>query len=332
MRAQVDLNAAAGQELRAKQSTKMRGSLRVVVRMLSAVGLFFCAAVAANAAGPPSAHWAGALRADIDRVAQIDWRMSTSAARLCTDTSSGVGLRIDSLDAYSRADRNAVGGALGLGPLPQVSSVAHGSPSELAGVAVGDDLVAINGIAVGEAIAPIDGNATADKVETALSQLPLSQPATLLLARDGRELEISLTPVVRCDFVAVVDIDDGIKAYSDRGGLALTTGLISFAGSADRLALIFGHEMAHVLLRGRHDELNIRGKRKEDEADRLGAILASCAGYDMTSAIGFWLSYDDSRPLSFLPMFTHRSGKRRFEILREFLPSIDCANVNLDNF
>lgn len=309
----------------------MRGGLRVLVRVLSAVGLFSSAA-AASAAGPPSAEWARALRADIDRVAQIDWRMSTSAARHCNNSASGLGLRIDSLDAYNRADREAVGSELGIGSLPQISSIARGSPADLADVAVGDDLVAINGMPIGETIAAIDGNATADRVETALSQLPVSQPATLSLVRDGRALEATLAPVARCDFVAVVAIDDSVKAYSDRGGLALTTGLISFAGSADRLALIFGHEMAHVLLRDRHDALNIRGKRKEDEADRLGAILASCAGYDMTSAIGFWLSYDDSRPLSFLPMFTHRSGKRRFEILQEFLPSIDCAKVSLDKF
>ena len=278
-------------------------------------------------AEPPETHWSLTLRNYIDRVAQVDWRLGATAQPLCSKHRAALGLRFDSLDAYAEGDRAAVSTALGLNSAPQISSVAIGSPAQHAAIVQGDEIVKINRTPITTIIAGVEGNATADRIETAIARLPINTAIHLTLNRNGEEYDVDVMPETRCPIAAIVAVNDGLKAYSDRTGLAITTGLRAFFRNDDELALIFGHELAHVLLRDRHDRRDIGGKHKEDEADILGARLAGCSGYDLKAGTEFWKNFDRARPLSFLPSFSHRSGKKRFKILDSVGANLVCENL-----
>jgi len=92
--------------------------------------------------------WPVVLRMAMQRVANVEWRLLKAAGDTCPTKAAAYGIVFDSLDAYAESDRAMVARALNASDLPQVAAVAKGSPAELAGIVVGDDLVAIDGVAV----------------------------------------------------------------------------------------------------------------------------------------------------------------------------------------
>ncbi|TMM50162.1 M48 family metallopeptidase [Qipengyuania marisflavi] len=274
-------------------------------------------------------HWAVTLRGQLVRVAEIDWRLATVAPQRCARIAAGFGLALDSISAYPEAERPAVAAALNMTDLLQIAAVAKGSPGELAGLEAGDNLAAINGAAIASLYDPAVDIPRADQIEALLTRLPIAKPAQISVQRGGDAIDLAITPLPRCAARSILAVSDKVDAYSDQSNLALTTGMVEFAQNDDELALIAGHELAHIMLLDRHDRLQIRRKRKEDEADRLGAELAVCAGYDLAQASKFWLRYDSTRLLGFLPTFTHRNSKVRYRALTKLAAAgpPDCADI-----
>lgn len=265
------------------------------------------------------------IRSSIIRLAEVNWRLSQAARPLCPSQSAGYGLRFDSLDAYPVANRELISSALGISQLPQVLAIAPSGPSAKSELRVGDVILEINGQPTASVLADVDGVSTAHRLEFFLSTLNLSQSLILTIQRTGIDVAtVTLSPVPSCTYVAVVVPEKSRKAYSDRQGLAVTSGMMSEISIDDQLAWVVGHELAHILLTDYVELHRIRGKRKEDLADELGLRLAQCAGYDTSAAIEYLNDFRRSRPLSFLPTFSHRSPKRRYEALRKLPINFDC--------
>jgi hypothetical protein len=185
-----------------------------------------------------------------------------------------------------------------------VTQVFGGGSAERAGLAKGDMLLAINGedIATG----------TTDRHLQATWQT--GAPLALKVLRGGEEKEIVIRPERHCKTPLGIVRSDTVNAWAKDGAIYVTTGLLGFARTDEELALILGHEMAHLIL-GHLDKQNrnafwgallgglfgvgtaqagaqqamlAHSQDFEREADYLGIILAARAGYDIREAPQVW--------------------------------------------
>lgn len=87
-------------------------------------------------------------------------------------------------------------------------------------------------------------------------------------------------------------VENAYAAYDGR--VYVTKGLIDKAQNDDELALIIGHELAHVLL-GHVKPGNKKDNRlREMHADKLGMFLAMKAGYNPCKAVAVYARWYDS--------------------------------------
>ncbi len=262
-----------------------------------------------------------AMREQMLRLGEVDWRIRLAAGNLCPQMASGIGVVIDHAAAYGSPDGSAFTRALRLGKLPQVAVVAAGSPAAQAGVRPGDELVAIGDTAMADLLAASrDPSLFAEEVMESLAALPPGLPATLILQRGKASLRKKIAPVAVCGSRTILDSGRSLAAYSDSRNLAVTSALIEFTANDDELALIVGHELAHVVL----PRAPGAQQQQESEADLFGARLAHCAGYDVARAADFWPRYRVQDELARSRVPTHPLPERREEAIRAALPGLAC--------
>ncbi len=110
----------------------------------------------------------------------------------------------------------------------------------------------------------------------------------------------------------------------------MTKGMISTAGMAALIAMISSSDMSYtkkritaILASSGITLANLKFSRlNETEADRLGLILAAKAGYDPSSAVGFWQRMEaKSKFKTSRDWFsTHPSHANRISNIKSFLP------------
>lgn len=261
-------------------------------------------------------EWPTNLRSQMIRMASVGYQLSLAAAPLCSTKGAQTGLLIDDLAAYDPQDRPLVSRLLGLSDLPQIAGVAPGSPAARAGIKAGDEIVAIGGQAVSAIqAASRTPDLVADELDERLSATPAGAVVHLDLKRGGHPVSADLHPVEGCAARFVVKTDKGIEAFSDTRNVGLGAKLIAFTQSDDELALVAGHELAHIIYRDASTRSGLRQRDKEDRADVLGASLARCAGYDIRRALAFWPRYNQQDWLRFFRDPTHRSVKGRVGLI-----------------
>ena len=149
-----------------------------------------------------------------------------------------------------------------------------------------------------------------------------------------------------------------VNAWAVAGGrIAFYTGMFRVARSEAGLAVVMGHEVAHVLARHGAERISRElvttagayavlsaldinaetvgiaaagfgltvslpfSRRHESEADYIGLLLAAKAGYDPREAIAFWERFgarSGATPPEFLS--THPSSVTRIEDIKQWLP------------
>jgi len=293
--------------------------MRLLPAWIFALSSLTLAASGASAEREPTRPLA--MREQMLRLGDVDWRLRLAAADLCPQMASGTGMIIDHADAYALPEGIALVRALRLGRVPQVAVVAAGSPAAQAGIRPGDELVAIGEISMADLLAASpERSLFAEEVMELLAALPPGQPSDLIVQRGKASLRKKIVPITICASRTMLDSGRSLAAYSDARDLAVTSALIEFTANDDELALIVGHELAHVILPRAPGEQ----QQQESEADLFGARLAHCAGYDMARAADFWPRYraQDEAARSRLP--THPSPEKREEAIRAALPGFSC--------
>lgn len=156
----------------------------------------------------------------------------------------------------------------------------------------------------------------------------------------------------------VIDDPKQANAFALPGGkVAVYTGIFPVAQSTTGLAVVLGHEIAHVLARHGAERMSqamaaqagavavavasdsplVRqayglgaqygmmlpwGRTQESEADRIGLILMAEAGYDPSEAMDFWQRMERAGSGKQPPEFvsTHPSHETRQQQILEWLP------------
>lgn len=274
-----------------------------------------------------------ALRSEDLRVASVGYRLTTGATTLCPKRRAGAtGLLVADPEQY-RGDVRAVAADLfHLDRGPAVTGVVPGSAAELAGIRPGDRLIALDGrdLAAIDTDRPggrADGSGYAALVD-ALDGAFAGGPATLTLERDGRRLDIRLTPAVACATEFQLTLENSLNAGADGRTVSIARKMEQLAASDDELAFVLGHEMSHNIL-GHRDQLNghepLLGAfgignghilDTEMQADYYGVYAMALAGYDPMASVSFWERMRHSQGLLWMSNGTHLAGRRRTAFLQ----------------
>ncbi|MBC8552768.1 MAG: M48 family metalloprotease [Candidatus Brocadiales bacterium] len=203
-------------------------------------------------------------------------------------------------------------------------------------VGVIDDYIAdLAGIREGDIIKEIDDKEIKESDHVTFKPNKLS---TVVVERYDTRLSFDVEPEDK-PYVRIRLKEVGkINAYAKFTGIEFTTGMVHFVEDEDELAVIMGHELAH--LTAKHLPKNITmatlcgtlggltgpfaplttqalyapySRKNEREADYLGLIYAHNAGYDVQKGAALWkrfaLEIPKSRSKSFLR--THPASPER---------------------
>lgn len=158
-----------------------------------------------------------------------------------------------------------------------------GLPAAVAGMQVGDVITHVNGREV-DRRDHFYGLRTKDA----------AAPIQIRVEREGEPVELLVPVELGCALPAQSWFGSSINAMATRFGKYTGTyvyyGMLDFAPSDDDLAVVLGHELAHLILD------NGGTKRTEAEADYLGVYLAARAGFAVSGAPDFWTRMGRANP------------------------------------
>ncbi len=248
-----------------------------------------------------------------------------------------VGLKVLSIMPEGTFKNRAVIGALIVDNTENIASY-YKLPTEEGCVVVGviDDYIAdLAGIREGDIIKEIEGKEIKDCGHVTFKPNKIS---TVVVERSETRLSFDVEPEEK-PYVRIRLKETGkINAYAKFSGIEFTTGMVHFVEDEDELAVIMGHELAH--LTAKHLPKNITmatlcgtlgtltgpfapfaakalyapySRGNEREADYIGLIYAHNAGYDIEKGMRLWkrfaMEIPKSRSKSFLR--THPASPER---------------------
>lgn len=239
-----------------------------------------------------------ALLVQDTRLATIAERMLSANRDLCRQHMPLTGLVLHSEDQYRAS---VAGDAFANGRLA-VGALVPGSPASA--VLVPGDAIAAIGTTRTESLVAEDDAPLRDSAFALLAEQPAESTLALTIVHAGSERDVALAVQAGCRALVEIRSVSGLNARSDGRVIQINYGLAAEA-TDDELAVIFAHEMGHLVLEhrrrlssagvekgffgefGRNQQLN---RQVEVEADRISAHLLANAGYDPAIAPAFWRS------------------------------------------
>lgn len=290
------------------------------------------------------------------RVAKIHQRIAFANAEDCGSLqTNGVGIM-----ALSAADMDedwqAAARTVGLDEsFPTVTAVSPASPAQ-GRLREGDVLLSLNGTSLG----------TAEARKTALSDTG-STTASFTVRRNGKTERVTVTPRRTCNIPVFVDFTPGSNAFTDGKRIVISNGLLQMAGSDDELAVVIGHEMAHIAsghidakqqnalaggfaglavdiafalmganTQGAFSDLGVKtggqafSQDFEREADYVGSYFAERAGYDVGRGKVIWRRIAADNPKSMTFARTHPTTPERYVALDRTAAEIEQRRASGD--
>ena len=238
-----------------------------------------------------------------------------------------------------------------------IVGVLPGGPASLADLRAGDLMVQVNG----------KPTPTLRQATTLFGKLRKGEKAYLLIERDGLLAERTLVLVPK-PYPVSFDVEDSeaVNAYATPGQIVVTSGLLRFIQSDDELAVVLGHELAHltrghiakgmgpnilaglvgatagtaidIVLPGAGDAITqataagVSAPFSQDferEADYFGLRYTHQAGYRIEAALEFWDRFATQLPRSLSQSFfsTHPTSPERLLRLKKAIEEIQTAGA-----
>lgn len=212
---------------------------------------------------------------------------------------------------------------------PALLVVVPGGPAEAAGLRPDDTLMAANGVGLGEGRLAAAASFASLAASSDRLQAELSRSGRLQVRRNGETIERTISPRPGCAYETQVDPSSEVRASADANRVFVTSAMIEFTRDDDELAVVLGHEYAHIILGhppdplapeppSRRRALSPRTAEQELAADRLGLQLAHRAGFDVAAAPRLLERLGRTRPwLHFLPSGHPLLGRRIRSVRQE---------------
>ncbi|ANG63482.1 hypothetical protein A8C75_14050 [Marinobacterium aestuarii] len=171
-----------------------------------------------------------------DRLARVARPLLIAALELCPATQrSDYGLRLHSIDSYTRTLRPAAHTVYGLDQRPTLRPPLPDSPAAQAGLHAGDRLVRLQGRTV-----------TSETYNSVDAQLrAMAGPLSLQIERGNSLMSFTLMPETLCDWPVRLNRSSAINAHADGREIRVNQGMLSYARDDNELALVIAHELAH---------------------------------------------------------------------------------------
>jgi hypothetical protein len=278
------------------------------------------------------------------RLEAIGYRLATANAGRCSREEMLTGLVLHDIGMYAAADRPTARDIFGFAGGFGILSIVPGSPAALAGLAVGDEIVAINGEDLSNFAAKnIRSRASYERVEKFVAAMDraLSVAAARLTVRRGRTLrDVALTGEPGCGGRPAFLRRSRAEAWSDGRYVAVTQRMIAFVEDDQELAFVVAHEMAHNMLE--HSDRISRGsallaqfgigagkmKKNEIAADAMAIELMARAGFDVTASERLLRRIAKLIPLDL--GLTHPQVSRRIQIVNAAVERLRSAPTLAD--
>ncbi|MBI1204605.1 MAG: M48 family metalloprotease [Rhodopseudomonas sp.] len=306
-----------------------------------------CAAPTSQLPDLPTADVAAELRrqqvaqiqkyyGELHRVDSVAFRIRTANVEFCRGwVSAQIGLYAATPRSLPRKYRSFSSEALNLSwTRPTAISVVEGSPAAKAGIASGDQVIALN-----DELIPVTG--TAGWMGGWLRQNGVT-PVKINIRHNDVDRTVTVTPVMGCAIPIDYVTADTANAFTTDKKIVVYSGIVELAKTDAELAVLIGHELAHSNLghldKGRWNAMlgwasglavdagilaggmSTGGAFRrafekagasafsvgfEREADYVGAYYTARAGYDLTGTENLWRALGQTDPNSIQIAKTH---------------------------
>lgn len=231
--------------------------------------------------------------------------------------------------------REAARRAFGLGDAIALVDVPETGPAYEAGLRNGDIIESVNGTPLPH------GEQSLKTLAEVLATPPGSKQ--FAVRRGAEQLSFDVTPRAACPVEVKVQENSVVNAYTDGKVVWVTRGMMNFARTDEELALVLGHELAHVSLKhveskkgnmvlgaifdvllatqgintqslGAKTGAQAYSQEFEKEADYQGLYYVARAGYPVENAAMFWRRMGVEHPSSIQASHSasHPSTPERF--------------------
>lgn len=190
-----------------------------------------------------------------------------------------------------------------LGADSRVLIVVPGLAADRAGLEVGDLITAVDGVRDRAVQIELLRNRGKDGV------------VRISVEREGGSETLELTAEMGCSIASRFTFGTSVNAFAVSfgrlTGIYFFSGILGFLPDDTDLAIIVGHELAHLVLGHTSQRRTI--KRFEAEADYLGLYFAARAGYDISRAPEVWDAFARINPYASVDwgFYSHATSAKR---------------------
>ncbi len=285
--------------------------------------------------------------AQLARVDNVAFHIAAANREFCKTVSPQIGIDAATAHNLPRKYQSYAGEALNISwTEPTALAVASGSPAALAGIKPGDRILTLGN-------EPVPAKHSVAWIGDWLKQHG-AQPVQIMVRRDGVDTLRTVQPVMACAIPVRLVTTGTANAYTDYRKIVIQSGVLRLARNDADLAVIIGHELAHVTMGhyGKRLQNALAGElggavidgglllggiysgrtfskhfaragamafsvEFEREADYVGAYYAARAGYDLAGSENIWRAMSLESPNSIQLARTHPGTPARFVQLRK---------------